>query len=164
LLFLLGFLPFSEVSCNAQQFSLRLTQSGYQAVYGGVTAPLGIEESIKDQKARMIERGNWQTYAALSKQAESERSDFLMSCSPFLAIFWLGNLALLVMIALMRVGHPRLGIFLGVCGLMLLMLLLQLALGTPLERRVSHAVAAAIRESPEDGMRFAAGFSAGKTP
>jgi hypothetical protein len=163
LLLLLGFLPFSEVSCNAQQFSLRLTQSGYQAVYGGVTAPLGVEEAVQDQKARMIERGNSQTYTALSKQARSERSDFLMSCSPFLATFWVGNLALVAVITLMRVGHSRLGVFLGICSLMLLMLLLQLALGTPLERRASHAVAEAIRENPEDGMRFAVGFSAGKT-
>src|SRR6516225_2051332 len=38
MILLFGFLPWSEVSCNNTE--IRLSQSGYQALYGGISCPL----------------------------------------------------------------------------------------------------------------------------
>jgi hypothetical protein len=140
-----------------------VTQSGYQALYGGVNAPFGVEDAFQEPISAESGLSNRQAQAALARQLRSERSDFLMSCSPFLAVFWAGNLALVGVIGFMQVDRQRLRMFLGVCAVLLLMLLLQLLLGTPLERRVSYAVAQAVRESPKDAFLFIATFSAGKT-
>jgi hypothetical protein len=47
LIFIVGFLPWSEVGCSSGDFNWRVSQSGYQALYGGVSSPFDSLEVAK---------------------------------------------------------------------------------------------------------------------
>ena len=66
---------------------------GYQAVYGGVgvlrSIRRGPTETSLSNKARTNQR-------ALSMSLETERTDYLMACSPFLVLFWASALVMVL--------------------------------------------------------------------
>jgi hypothetical protein len=154
----MGFLPWSEVSCRSKDFQFRVSQSGFQALYGGVSSPfdvLGAARESASAKQKSIQE--W------GKQLGFEESDFLMACSPFMALFWAAWLAALCAMFL-PLGSLRLRVSLALLGLMLLMLGVQLATDTPLERRMAKLLAEVVKEDPEHAMVLVAGFVGGKTP
>jgi hypothetical protein len=159
LIALFGFLPWCEVSCSAKDFGTRFSQSGYQAVYGSASAPLGVQEAFQAGNGPFA--GN--TKADLIKKVDFERSDFLMACSPFLAIFWAGNLSLLALIVLAPVSRLRMQMFLGITALMLVMLVCVGGLGTPPERRADTVVGQLVKNEPQQAIVLASLLNSGKT-
>ncbi|HEY7423836.1 MAG TPA: hypothetical protein VH682_06275 [Gemmataceae bacterium] len=148
LVFIFGFLPWSEVGCNnreidfhVSQLDFHVSQSGYQALYGGVSAPPSIE--IIEEKLR---NSPIMSSQELRKKLGMERS-FLSNASPFLVIFWGANLALLGVCCL-SLGGGRLGFALLLGILMLSMLITHACLGLPLEYRTGRAIAEAVKEDP----------------
>jgi TolA-binding protein len=63
---------------------------------------------------------------ALSKNIETERSDYLMACSPFMVLFWVATLATLLYVCLTPLGMSRLGACLAFAGIMAIMLVITL--------------------------------------
>ena len=49
LIFVFGFLPWSEVSCNARDIHLHITQSGYQTIYGGVGSSYNVVQLVQEK-------------------------------------------------------------------------------------------------------------------
>jgi hypothetical protein len=121
--FLFGFLPWCEVSCNSREFEVRLTQSGYQALYGGVSAPPVMEE-VFTQESERRQSSLTVTSEGLRKQLGVERS-YLANLSPFLVFFWGTNLALIGIICFVPLGEWRLGFALPLCGILLGILILH---------------------------------------
>lgn len=158
----LGFLPWSEMSCNSREFPIRVTQSGYQAVVGKASMPRGIAEAV--QAKAKADKSSQEAYAIMAGHLEAERADSLQSFSPFLAVFWVGMLTLLVAVSALRISRPRLVLFASVGAVAFSMLLVQLAVDLPLERRAGHVIAALVQEKQGDGIMAAAAFSVGKTP
>lgn len=160
LIFVFGFLPWSEVSCNSKEIEFRLSQSGYQALYGGVSAPPAVEIMLEEQ-AEKVHSSPIMSAQELRKKLGVERS-YLANVSPFLVLFWGTNLALLGIVCCAPLGGWRLGFTLTLCALMLSMLLVHACLGLPLERRIGHAIAEAVREEGPQAMMLLA-FKSGKT-
>lgn len=161
--FLFGFLPWCEVSCNSKEIEIRLTQSGYQALYGGVSAPPAMEEMLaKEPELSHTAFSAPQSLQEMRKKLEVERS-YLANVSPFLIFFWIANFALLDIICFVPLGGWRLGFALPLCGVMLIVLILHACLGLPLEHRVGQMLAEAVREDAADGMFLLAVFKTGKT-
>jgi hypothetical protein len=154
-----GFLPWSEVSCASREFSFRVSQSGYQALYGGASSPFDSVEAAKDLADRKMNTDKH----ALAKTLERERAGFLMSCSPFMVVFWTLGLATLGWICLAPLSGLRLTVSLILVTLMIAMLLITLAVGTPLERRVAQAMNEAIRDDPDSALVMALTLTTGKT-
>jgi hypothetical protein len=86
LIFVFGFLPWSEVSCNSKEIDFRLSQSGYQALYGGVSAPQAVEIMLEEQ-AEKVHSSPIVSAQELRKKLGVERS-YLANVSPFLVSFW----------------------------------------------------------------------------
>jgi hypothetical protein len=164
LIFVFGFLPWSEVSCSSNQVNLRVTQSGYEAVYGDVSSPFGSVEAMREA-ARNDASPTKQSLAAqsLAVQIEKVRSDYLLACSPFMLLFWMAAVAMLGFVILIPLGHLRLGWCSAFAGIMLLMLVMDIAFGSPLERRVTMAGHDAIKADREGAMLLVAGLASGKT-
>ena len=159
LVIIFGFLPWCEVGCASKEINLRVNQSGYQALYGGVSSPFDSIETarnvaLKDRKTNK---------EALTKNIETERSDFLMACSPFVALFWVSVLATVLCICLMPFGGLRFGVCLALVGFMVAMLVITIVVGMPLERRMDRAVQEAIKSDPESALMMIAMISSGKT-
>ena len=159
LVFVFGFLPWSEVSCSSKDFHWRLGQSGYQAVYGGISSPFDSMEVAQDAALKEASTNKRE----LTKRIENERSDYLMACSPFLVVFWVTALIMLLCFFLIPLSKVRLAIGLALAGLMLTMLVITLVAGMPLERRIDRAVQQAIKSDPESGMIMVAALQSGKT-
>lgn len=161
--FLFGFLPWCEVSCNNRDIDFHLSQSGYQALYGGVSAPPVMEEMLARQSEQTHFAQNMhQSKQGLRKQLGIERS-YLANVSPFLVFFWGANLALIGIICFVPLGSWRLGFALSLCGVLLGVLVLHACLGLPLERRTREAIAEAVREDPSERMLLLMVFKSGKT-
>jgi hypothetical protein len=158
-IFIFGFLPWSEVSCSHKDFPLRVSQSGCQAVYGGVSSPFDFVEAA--QQAAQKKFGT--DKEALAKAIDREHSDYLLSCSPFVVVFWVGILALAVCTWAAPLGVSRLRICLGLSGLLALMLLLIAALGTPLERRAAWAMGEIMKTDPDQALAMTLLMTSGKT-
>jgi hypothetical protein len=158
LIAIMGFLPWSAVSCNAKDFHVQLSQSGYQALYGGVSSPFdsieAAQEAAQQQKKSVHE---------LAKQVAFERTDFLISCSPFLVFFWVAVLAMVLLVCLLPLSVARLEYSLALVAVMMVTLLIQLVMDTPLERRITKIVSEMIREDPTQAMTMMAVISSGKT-
>jgi hypothetical protein len=162
MIFVFGFLPWSEVSCNSKEVEIRLTQSGYQALYGGVSAPPAVEAVLAKQSERMSStQARQETAQRLQMQLQVEQS-YLASVSPFLVFFWGAALALLCIFCSAPLGGWRLGFALPLCGLMLAVLIIHACIGLPLERRIGQVAAEAMREDASKGMLLLA-FTSGKT-
>lgn len=162
LIFVFGFLPWTEVSCNNREVEFRLTQSGYQALYGGVSAPVAVEAMMVEQSERMRPpQPSGESLQGLRKQLRLERP-YLASVSPFLIIFWGANFALLGIVCFAPLGGRRLALALVLCGSMLGMLIVHACLGMPLERRIGQIIVEALREDPSDRMLLLA-FKNSKT-
>jgi hypothetical protein len=162
MVFVFGFLPWSEVSCNSKEVEFRITQSGYQAVYGGVSVPPAMEavvrrESEKQAKAQPTIQQN----KDLGKQLGVERA-YLANVSPFLVVFWGANLAILVIGLAVPLGAWRMRFALGLSGLMLGALIVHASLGLPIERRIGEAIADAVQEDGSLAVLVLA-FKTGKT-
>ncbi len=157
--FLFGFLPWSEVACNSKNVNWRVTQSGYQAVYGGVSSPFDTVATAKEA----IDREVGENQKLLAKTLETERSGFLMSCSPHSLIFWEFGLAALLFISFIPLSGLRLTCCSAFAGMMLLMLVLELVVGSPLERRIDSIIHEQIRENPTAAMQAAMAVASGKT-
>src|SRR5262249_43484325 len=127
LVFIFGFLPWSEVSCASKEFNWRVSQSGYQSLYGGVSSPFNSLEAARSVALKEMNTSK----QALSKSIETERSDFLMACSPFMALFWASAVIALACVCFTPLTGVRLGICLGLAGFMIAMLVITLVLGTP---------------------------------
>jgi hypothetical protein len=161
--FIFGFLPWCEVGCSSKEINFRITQSGYQALYGGASAPPAVEELIARQAQQPnVSAGARELRQHMQKQIEVERS-YLANVSPFLVFFWGADAALLALVCLVPLGTWRMGFAMTLCGLMLLMLILHACLGLPLERRVEQATVEAMRADPAQGLALLAAFSSGKT-
>ncbi|MGH7174209.1 MAG: hypothetical protein ACRELG_28400 [Gemmataceae bacterium] len=162
--FVFGFLPWCEVSCNSREIDAHLSQSGYQGLYGGVSAPPAMEEMLaKESEQRNLSQSVNESREGLHKQLGIERS-YLANVSPFLVFFWAANLALLGIICFVPLGSWRLGFALPLCGVLLGVLILHACLGLPLERRVGQVIGQAMREAPpSDRMFLLAAFKSGKT-
>ena len=159
LIFSFGFLPWSRVSCVSKDFSWQLSQSGYQTVYGGVSSPFDVLEAAKDSALKQMKSSK----EALNKALEIERSDFLMACSPFMVVFWISVLTAVVCVRMLPLGALRLKVFLTLAGLMGAMLILTLALDTPLERQIARGVHEEIRKDPQSTLMMTSGLASGKT-
>jgi phage FluMu protein Com len=159
LVVIFGFLPWCEVSCSSKDFHWQVNQSGYQALYGGISSPFDSIETAQESasKNRKIDK------EVVTKDMQKERSDFLMACSPFVGVFWVVIVAMVACICLMPLSGMRLGVCLGLVGLMLAMLVITMVAGMPLERRMTMAVQQAIRDDPDTGMMMVAAISSGKT-
>lgn len=157
-----GFLPWSEVSCNSKALEVqwRASQSGYQALYGGISSPFDVlEEAYRDDQKQVS-----MNKQALSKQIETKRSNFLMACSPFMMLFWTAALATLSCILWTPLSTTRLKMCLVLAGFMAAMLLITLIVGTPLELRVNRAVYEEIKRDPHSALIMSAAIISGKTP
>jgi hypothetical protein len=104
---LFGFLPWCEVSC--QKSEIRLTQSGYQAVYGDVSLPPAVDDALAKQAER---------HPPTKEQLGFERS-YLANVSPFLIFFWIACVSLIVIVCSVPLGGLRLGLTLPLAGIML---------------------------------------------
>lgn len=155
----LGFLPWSEVACNSKEINWRATQSGYQTVYGGIGSPFDIVEVAKKAASKELA----DKPEALSKSIEVERSGFLMSYSPFMMFFWMMVLAVVLFICLMPLSKVRLTFCVAFAGMMLVTLVIQSILGTPLESRINHKVTESIKDNPQEAMKLALTITSGKT-
>ncbi len=172
-IFLFGFLPWSEVSCNKinkeVEIEFRATQSGYQAVYGGVSGPPALEAMASTEEPS--ERENWTREVREVRngmqnhelRAQLRMLSYLGSVSPFLLFFWSANLALLGLICFAPLGGHRLRFALPLCGLLFGMLVVHACLGLPLERRAALMIAEAIREDHSKGMMLVMALRTGKT-
>jgi DNA-directed RNA polymerase subunit RPC12/RpoP len=159
LIFVFGFLPWSEVSCNAKDVHLRVTQSGYQTLYGGVSSSYNVMETVMEKASTELDLDKEQ----LSKTLEAKRSDLLVSFSPFAAIFWAATLASFILFLVAPLSNLRLKYGGPLAGLMVLMLVVQLVLGTPLERGVSEAVHQVIEKDPGKALVIAGVMGSGET-
>jgi hypothetical protein len=104
LIFVFGFLPWCEVSCNAKDVHLRVTQSGYQTLYGGVSSSYNVMEIVRDKASAELNVDREQ----FAKTLEAKRTDLLASFSPFAVIFWAAALAFLLIVLLAPLGFLRL--------------------------------------------------------
>jgi predicted Zn finger-like uncharacterized protein len=138
MVFLFGFLPWSEVSCNSREFNFSLTQSGYQALYGGVSTPPALEAMIAEQQAKQARMPL--SRDELASKLRIEQS-YLANASPFLVVFWGANLALLAIVCSSPLGAWRLGFVLPLCGVMVIVLVIHACLGLPIERRIGEIAA-----------------------
>lgn len=157
MVFVFGFLPWSEVSCNSKEVVFQVTQSGYQALYGGVSAPPAVEVLLAEQASKRLDPRHAppENVQELRNKLRVEQA-YLANVSPFLVLFWGANLALLGIICCVPLGAVRLGFVLPLCGVMLGVLILHACLGLPIERRAGQIIAAAIREDDSKGMLFLA--------
>jgi hypothetical protein len=125
-------LPWVEVRCDGPAASKRLaSQSGLQAIYGGITPLMQPPKELQPKKPNRTPR------EVLNDLAKSE--DLLAECSPAMLLY-----ALLLIVAIMlgfrlRQLRMRRAFIGGLAGLALLLLLLQTAVGFPLERGVKNA-------------------------
>ena len=161
LVLVLGFLPFSEVSCRSPEGTMRLTQSGYQAVYGGVSSPFDVLDADARQQLKL--QGGQLDTRQLASDVENARSGFLMACSPFMVVFWVSLLAALALASLLPLGRGRLQWCGGFGAAMLVMLVLVLVFGTPLELRFDKALSMAVRANPEQAAVLVSALVSGKT-
>jgi hypothetical protein len=159
LIFVFGFLPWAEVSCNAKDVHLRVTQSGYQTLYGGVSSSYNVMELVRDKASAEMDLNREQ----FSKTLEAKRSDLLASFSPFAVIFWAAALAFLLIVLLAPLSFLRLKYCAPLAALMALMLVAQLVLGTPLERGVNEAVHQIIEKDPGKALMVAGAIASGET-
>jgi hypothetical protein len=160
---LFGFLPWCEVSCYRRNIEIRLSQSGFQALYGGVSSPLAMEEMLSQEFERgQATLGEQQRMQGLHKMLEVEQS-YLANVSPFLVLFWGANLALLGIICFVPLGAWRLRFVLPLCGVMLMVLILHAGLGLPLERGVGQLIGEAVRKNGPDWMVWFPAIKACKT-
>lgn len=153
---LLGLLPWSEVSCNSREVSIRVTQSGYQAVFGGVSTPLGIGELLAEERHE-------QDKQSLLEAVKFERSDFLMSASPFLVVFWIALLFMIGLAIFVPLGSTRRNLAIGFLTVAALVLVIQALVSLPLERRIAHHVAEQIRRDPNYAKVALLTLTSGKT-
>lgn len=151
---LFGFLPWCEISCHKTE--IRLTQSGYQAIYGDVSLPPAVDDALVKQAER-----NSLDLEATRKQLGFERS-YLANVSPFLIFFWVACVCLIVIICSTPLGGLRLGFTLPLAGVMLVTLVVHAASGLPLERRFGLVMGELLRKDAESMLAIAA-FTVGKT-
>jgi hypothetical protein len=153
----MGFLPWSEVSCRAKDLPIRVTQSGFQALYGGVSSPFldGVTEGI-EETAHHKSPEEWR------KKLGLEQPDFLMSCAPFVAVFW-GLWIAAVVLTFLPLGRLRLRASVLVCGTMAAMLLITTLTDTPLERRMVRFVGAMVKTDMEAAVVTITAFKWAKT-
>jgi hypothetical protein len=159
LIFVFGFLPWSEVSCNAKDVHLHVTQSGYQTLYGGVSSAYNVAELVREKASAEMDVDREQ----FSKTLEAKRSDLLASLSPFALILWATVLAFLLIVLLAPLSYLRLKYCGPLAALMLLMLVVQLIAGTPLERGVNEAVHQVIEKDPAKALAVAGMIASGET-
>ncbi|MHB1424971.1 MAG: HEAT repeat domain-containing protein [Gemmataceae bacterium] len=162
-LFIFGFLPWCEISCNGNRNGIvpRVTQSGYQALYGGYSTPF--PSIVEDEIHKMIAEENKIDKRKLQKQIELDRS-YLTNVSPFLTVFWGAGLALAGVVCFVPLGRPRLSFTSIVCGLLLVVLVVHIFLGLPLERRLELSLAQAFRDDPDKTLLGLMVVKIGKTP
>jgi len=157
----LGFLPWVEVSCSGPKqvaLDVKFTQSGYQAVYGGLDAPPGIEEAVQKKSRRLME-----SRESLEKRFAFEKSDLLMGCSPALAVFFAAVAATLLAGLALPTGKTRMVIMLLLLAVAAAAFLVQRGLGLPLERRMSHAIAEMMAADEDQGLVAALSISSART-
>jgi len=126
LIAIFGFLPWSDMHCNSPQMNFAVTQSGYQALWGGVSSPFNMGDVAQQQFMEKVA-----TKSELAAKAEFLKSDFLMSFSPFLTLFWVVCFAALVAALSLNVGRIRLCTMSGMAVVMLLVLLIHCIIGFP---------------------------------
>ncbi len=150
---LLFCLPWVEVRCNSprQEFSESIgskplvTQSGLQAIYGGGSLHPVLEAEKKKEEREAARLGRKD--AKMAKDARSGDENEPMSWAPLFLPYPV--LLLAVVIAGLTLKAPKLR--LGLVGLLgaaaLALLLLQTALGFPLENKVNYAITKGLVES-----------------
>jgi hypothetical protein len=159
MIFILGFLPWSQVSCNSNEKAWRFTQSGYQTLYGGIDSPFNTLEAAK--KAMQNEPpANRQE---LEKLIDVERDNFLLTYSPFMVLFWAAAVGVFLCVCFVPYCNQRFAVCLTLAIFMLLMLIALIVFGTPLERKVEFAVQNKIKDSPDSVITLIASFTLGKT-
>lgn len=162
-----GFLPWCEVGCNGGRngLAIRVTQSGYQALYGSYTSPLPsrVEDELQKEGRNRIEnamRGGTskeekdRSRKALQEQLETAES-YLAIVSPFLIVFWSGVLVMAGFVCFTRLGRMRLRAATLLCGILLAVLSLHAAMGLPMERNAENALVQDFRDHPVDADRTA---------
>jgi hypothetical protein len=172
ILVLCGFMPWCSVGCHARDSatSLTVTQSGYQAFYGGASTPLRYESLAErappppkhaqsdafDLQAAQAER------IGLTEEVKLHRSDSFSMVSPFMWLFWTSAIGYVVTILLLKMGRLRFVVMSTFYAVMLFAFVIQGLLGLPLERLAGDIVASAlVKES--GGTLAAAAISISKT-
>jgi DNA-directed RNA polymerase subunit RPC12/RpoP len=131
-----GFLPWAEVTFNTKNLHLRVTESGFQSLYGGFSLPPGMSALFQYSQKNSPPPDSQQ----LQKTLDFERADILMSASPFLVVNWASLLVSGLVILLYPLGNTR-SVYLGcLLGIIFVTLFLHHLTGLPLERRVNFAI------------------------
>jgi hypothetical protein len=159
ILFLCGFMPWCSVGCSARDAakSLTITQSGYQALYGGTSTPLRYESLAEKAPAtpKHAQSGEFDLQASQSERAglsegvKLHRSDPFAMVSPFTMLFWAAAVALVVTILSIKLGRLRLIMVAGFYAIMLFAFISQGLLGLPLERLAGDLLGSALVKEPD---------------
>ncbi len=155
LVLLLLFLPFVEVQCTAPGGTYGgrtlITQSGYQAAYGGYSVDPLIESAGRQAQHQM----EWQIHPddIPRLRAQQEQNKMQVSPAPLMILFPLLVGSAIVAGFCLPLGNARLTIM-GSCVIAALMAFVaQVATGFPLEKAVADSVT---RTSSNPGVNFGA--------
>jgi DNA-directed RNA polymerase subunit RPC12/RpoP len=141
-------LPWIEVRCSSGEMygKVLASQSGLQSIYGGETLHPALEaERVKREKAHLPDTSRRTTH--------SGDFGFFDSFAPTMLLYPLLLVGAAFIGFFLRPSLQRSALICAFAGVAFLLLLLQAAIGFPLERRVNKAMvaAAAEREPFDDG-------------
>jgi DNA-directed RNA polymerase subunit RPC12/RpoP len=158
IILIFGLLPWTEISCEFKDVKLQMTQSGYQALYGGVSSPSKVMEVAQEEAAKKLEMNQEE----LTDAIEMRKADPLAFFSPFMTVFWAAALAL-IPLTLTAPSKPRLGVYLSLTGVMMIALLVQFLVGLPIDRAIDEAIHNAVRKNPDQAITMAGAVNSSMT-
>jgi DNA-directed RNA polymerase subunit M/transcription elongation factor TFIIS len=136
------FLPWVEVQCNGKVMA---TQSGFQTIYGGMSTPGLMENTVNQMKSQLPPE--------VVQQAESQQK------TPDPAVLVALAFVVIVLGGITALGLPQSStrtIFVGGCaGAALLFLALQAAIGFPIENNMAETMAQNAMKNGGKGMESA---------
>jgi hypothetical protein len=148
--------PWIEVSCSSGEMHGKVlaSQSGLQSIYGGETLHPALEaERVQREKAHLFDTSK--------KTSKAGELGFLDSFAPSMLLYPLLLIGGALVGFFLRPSLLRTALICGPAGVAFLLLLLQVVIGFPLERRMNKAMAAAAAErNPfDDGTATAAALA-----